>query len=490
MLFTSRVIQRLRTEHLRRPWPAPVTVALLPVTAEPDAAQFARELAAQLAAHGRVAVLDSAAPQITAAAAGTTPQDAREADARVALAIDAVEAGHDFVLLVADAGPSDWTRSCVHHADEILLLADATATPAVSALERSELLDGGARLEAAQILVLLHPAGARVARGARAWRERRPVAGHVNLRRGHAPDLARLARIVARKAVGLVLAGGGARGFAHLGIWRKLREAGVELDFVGGTSIGALMAVPIAADLPIDEALPIARRAFANNPSSDYNLLPLVSLIKGGRMKRAMRGALAEIAGGEVDIEEMWKSYFCVASNYSQAREQVIGGGGLERAMRATAAIPGAFPPVVMDGDLLCDGGTFNNLPVDAMRQVRGVGCVIGVDLGVHSARRLEFEDVPGSWELLLDRLRPRAKRRYRLPSLVSYLLNVTILYSVSRRDEVRRASDVYFNPPLYKVGLLDWSRFEAIVGQGEAHAVEVLAGLDARQRALLGLAA
>ncbi|HRZ01130.1 MAG TPA: cyclic nucleotide-binding domain-containing protein [Burkholderiaceae bacterium] len=490
MLFTSRVIQRLRTEHLRRPWPAPVTVALLPVTAEPDAAQFARELAAQLAAHGRVAVLDSSAPQIAAAAAGATPQDAREADARVALAIDAVEAGHDFVLLVADAGPSDWTRNCVHHADEILLLADATATPAVSALERSELLDGGARLEAAQILVLLHPAGARVARGARAWRERRPVAGHVNLRRGHAPDLARLARIVARKAVGLVLAGGGARGFAHLGIWRKLREAGVELDFVGGTSIGALMAVPIAADLPIDEALPIARRAFANNPSSDYNLLPLVSLIKGGRMKRAMRGALAEIAGGEVDIEEMWKSYFCVASNYSQAREQVIGGGGLERAMRATAAIPGAFPPVVMDGDLLCDGGTFNNLPVDAMRQVRGVGCVIGVDLGVHSARRLEFEDVPGSWELLLDRLRPRAKRRYRLPSLVSYLLNVTILYSVSRRDEVRRASDVYFNPPLYKVGLLDWSRFEAIVGQGEAHAVEVLAGLDARQRALLGLAA
>ncbi|MFM2446021.1 MAG: hypothetical protein RI936_468 [Pseudomonadota bacterium] len=490
MLFTSRVIQRLRTEHLRRPWPAPVTVALLPVTAEPDAAQFARELAAQLAAHGRVAVLDSSAPQITAAAAGAAPQDAREADARVALAIDAVEAGHDFVLLVADAGPSDWTRSCVHHADEILLLADATATPAVSALERSELLDGGARLEAAQILVLLHPAGARVARGARAWRERRPVAGHVNLRHGHAPDLARLARIVARKAVGLVLAGGGARGFAHLGIWRKLREAGVELDFVGGTSIGALMAVPIAADLPIDEALPIARRAFANNPSSDYNLLPLVSLIKGGRMKRAMRGALAEIAGGEVDIEEMWKSYFCVASNYSQAREQVIGGGGLERAMRATAAIPGAFPPVVMDGDLLCDGGTFNNLPVDAMRQVRGVGCVIGVDLGVHSARRLEFEDVPGSWELLLDRLRPRAKRRYRLPSLVSYLLNVTILYSVSRRDEARRASDVYFNPPLYKVGLLDWSRFEAIVGQGEAHAVEVLAGLDARQRALLGLAA
>ena len=489
MFFTSRVIQRLRTEHLRRPWPAPVTVALMPVTAGLDAVQFARDLAAQLKAHGRVAVLDSSAAPV-AAALGAASEGGREADARVALAIDTVEAGHDFVLLLADAGPSAWTRSCVHHADEILLLADATQSPVVSALEQAELVDGGARLEAAQILVLVHPAEARVARGARAWRERRPVAGHVNLRRDHAPDLARLARILARKAVGLVLAGGGARGFAHLGIWRKLREAGVEIDFVGGTSIGALMAVPIAADMPIDEALGMAHRAFGHSPTSDYNLLPLVSLIKGGRMKAAMRGALTEIAGGEVDIEELWKSYFCVASNYSQAREQVIAGGVLERAMRATAAIPGALPPVVMDGDLLCDGGTFNNLPVDAMRQMRGVGCVIGVDLGVHSARRLEFDDVPGSWELLADRLRPRSKRRYRLPSLISYLLNVTILYSVSRRDEVKRASDVYFNPPLYKVGLLDWSRFDAIVGQGEAHAAEVLAGLDARQRALLGLAA
>ncbi|MCU0765743.1 MAG: patatin, partial [Burkholderiaceae bacterium] len=146
-------------------------------------------------------------------------------------------------------------------------------------------------------------------------------------------------------------------------------------------------------------------------------------------------------------------------------------------------------PPVLRDGELLCDGGTFNNFPVDAMREVRGVGCVIGVDLGVRSARRLDFDEVPGSWALLVDRLRPRRRRRYRLPSLMSYLLNITILYSVSRQDEARRLTDLYFNPPLYKVGLLQWERFDAIVRQGEEHAVEVLDRLGVAQKAALGLA-
>ena len=99
----------------------------------------------------------------------------------------------------------------------------------------------------------------------------------------------------------------------------------------------------------------------------------------------------------------------------------------------------------------------------------------------------MDFDEVPGSWTLLADRLRPRRRRRYRLPSLVSYLLNITILYSISRQDESRRLTDLYFNPPLYKVGLLQWDRFDAIVRQGEEHAAEVLDGLGPVQKAALG---
>jgi NTE family protein len=72
-------------------------------------------------------------------------------------------------------------------------------------------------------------------------------------------------------------------------------------------------------------------------------------------------------------------------------------------------AIPGALPPVLHDGDLLCDGGTFNNFPVDVMRGLRGVGQVIGVDLSFRKPRKIDLDEVPGTWALLRDRLRPRA---------------------------------------------------------------------------------
>jgi NTE family protein len=93
---------------------------------------------------------------------------------------------------------------------------------------------------------------------------------------------------VSRTAIGLVLAGGGARGFAHLGIWRALRERGVDIDVVGGTSIGAMMAALIAFDQPFDKAIDVTRRAFGSNPTGDFNLLPLVSLIKGRRVRKAV----------------------------------------------------------------------------------------------------------------------------------------------------------------------------------------------------------
>ena len=144
-------------------------------------------------------------------------------------------------------------------------------------------------------------------------------------------------------------------------------------------------------------------------------------------------------------------------------------------------AIPGALPPELHEGDLLCDGGTFNNYPADLMRNRRGIGKVIGVDLALRKARRIELEEMPGPWALLRDRLRPRRLRRFRLPSLTAFLMNVTILYSSSRQQQARKLTDLYFNPPLERVGMLQWDRFDQIVQQGQAHANEVLAAMSAQ---------
>jgi NTE family protein len=247
---------------------------------------------------------------------------------------------------------------------------------------------------------------------------------------------------------------------------------------VGGTSIGAVMAVAVASDRPVGAVSALVGRAFALNPTGDPNWLPLLSLLKGRRLKRVIGRALDEMLGFDADIEDLWKSYYCVASNFSQAREERLVRGNLARAVRASVSIPGALPPVVLDGDLLCDGGSFDNFPVDAMLAQRGVGQVIGVDLDTRKPRRIEHDEAPSSWALLLDRLRPRAQRRYRFPSLLAYLMNVTILVSSSRRQAVQRLTDLCFVPPLERVGMLQWAKSDTIVRQGHAYAVEVLDGL------------
>lgn len=493
LALTRQTVQRLRAGPSQVAWQRPVTMALLPISGGVDAAAFGRTLAHALAAHGRVVTVDAAALDAALGPGSAQSEPGADAarDARIAHWLDVQERSHEMLLLVADATDTAWTGRCCRRADEVLLLADAGAPPALHVSETRYLMQR-TRSEAPEILLLLQPADARLPSGTQAWLARRPVSQHLHLRRGHAGDLARLARIQARQAVGLVLAGGGARGFVHLGVLQALQEAGVPVDFVGGTSMGAMMSALIATDRPAADLVAVARHAFRTNPTGDYNLLPMLSLIRGQRMRRAIAATLERISGrpdgAQWRAEDLWLNWFCVASNFSQAREEVLDRGPLDLALRASAAIPGALPPVLRDGDLLCDGGTFNNFPVDVMRRVRGVGHVIGVDLAVPNRRRLPQTEVPSPWVLLWDRLRPGRRRRLRFPSLMSYLMNVTILYSASRGDRARRQADWVLQPPLPRVGMLQWNRLDDIVRQGHAHAREALAKLPPATRRRFGL--
>lgn len=491
VVMTRQIIEHLRSrqEHFRAA--RPVTIALVPVSKGVDVSAFAQSLARHLARAGRVSILDAAAVD-AALGQDMARQPAADAESsmQVAMRMNEVEATNDFVLLAADDAPTPWTVRCCRGADEILLLADATQSPGLHPTETEYLMRREGRVESAEILVLLHPRDTRSPRRTRAWLDRRPVTEHLHARPDVDADMARLARIESHTAIGLVLAGGGARGLAHLGVYRALRERGVEVDYVGGTSIGAVMAALVASDRHVDEVIGVARKWFSTNPTGDFNLLPLLSLIKGRRMRRAIDGGIGELWGFDPEVQDLWKSYYCVASNYSQAGEHALRNGSLGKALRASSAIPGALPPVVHDGDLLCDGGTFNNFPVDIMQRARGIGTVIGVDLSTHKARRYDSDEVPDNWSLLRDRMRPYKMRRYRFPSLLSYLMNVQILYSISRQEGKRKLTDLYFNPPLERVGMLQWDRFDDIVKQGYAHAVETLDRLAPHELARLRAAA
>lgn len=507
MALTRQAIRRLKAHRASQPHARPITIGLLPVSAGVDLAGFAARLARQLQAFGRVEVIDGLQVERELHSPERTlgPQALSDINRRIAMLLDRIEARAEFVLLLADNGPSAWTARCCRDADEILLLADATQPPALHATEKVCLMgaeraarqaaamvdfDPGAlrparrstdalpsaSTQVAEVLVLLHADDAPAPRGTRAWLDRRPLADHQHVRPGIEADMARLARLLNRSATGLVLAGGGARGLAHLGVVRALKEHGITIDCVGGTSIGAVMATYVASDRPWPAVMANARRAFSTNPTGDFNPVPWLSIFRGHRLRRILADAVHELVGFDADVEDLWKPMFCIATNYSHAREQVLRRGRLVKTLLASTSIPGALPPVLHEGELLCDGGSFNNFPVDVMQAQRGIGTVIGIDLDFRQPLKVELDDVPSGWALFLDQWRPLRKRRYRLPSLPAYLMTVMVLYSISRSRRSRGLTHLYFNPPLDRVGLLQWHRFDRIVQRGYEHGMSVLA--------------
>lgn len=481
--MTRQVIDRLKRVSSRAPLSRPVAIAIADITAGADAAAFARELRYALAPHGATMVVDSAWIDERVGevgAASVTEPDAPQAR-RVAHLLEQVETEHQFVLLVADPGPSGWTRRCLRHCDEILLVADADAPETRHAIEQECLPHPGTeRGEIRQTLVLLHDDGRTAPARTARWFEGRAVSRHLHLRRGLARDWRRLGRILSGNAVGLVLSGGGARGFAHLGVLRALEEQEIEFDLVGGTSIGAVMGAFAAMDVPTDELVRRARKAFRANPTRDFNPVPMLSLIRGDRLKQVIDRAVDESCGPEAGIEDLWKTFFCVSSNYSSARESVNTRGPLARTIRASVSIPGALPPVMLDGELHIDGGTFNNFPADVMRRM-GAARVVGVNLLRDRQVRFELADVPGAFSLLRDKL---LGRRHKLPSIMSLLLNASMMNSYARQKEVQALVDLYFAPEVHRFGMLEWGAFDKVVAAGYTHATQVLAEI-ARENGL-----
>lgn len=472
--MTRLIIERLKRASQGRVHPAaPAAFGITAITAGVDLPGFARRLAAELGAHGKTII-------VTAAQLGEWLGDSEAAQApmndlvhsrRVAAKLEEIERDHRFVLLVADAHASEWTRRSLRHCDRILLVADADGDGEPHPIEQACLAAEVDKGEISRTLVLLHPGDRRMPTGTRRWFAGRTLENHVHLRAGNEKDWSRLGRILGGRAVGLVLSGGGARGFAHLGVMQALEEAGMPFDLVGGASIGSAMAAYAAMDLPMRTVIELARQAFRLNPTGDFNLVPMISLIAGRRLRRILDAGVFAACGDQVDIEDLWKGFFCVSSNYSAACESVLERGPLSKSLRASVAIPGALPPVVIDGDLHIDGGTFNNFPTDVMDRF-GAARIVGVNLLRDRGVKYAFDELPGAMTLLRDKL---IGRRHRLPSLMSLMLNASMMNSYARLKESQRFVDLYFAPEVHRYGMLDWTQFDRLVQAGYDYARQVI---------------
>jgi NTE family protein len=371
------------------------------------------------------------------------------------------EAAHDVVFYRGDTPDSPWTHQCLRQADRIFLLARVDQPLPEKSLEMPAFKERASGLPQ---LLLLHPTDKSQNIPEHFAVRSGLFESHHHVRTGKPDDIKRLARFIAGRAVGIVLAGGGARGFAHIGVVKALMEAGVPFDNIGGTSMGALIAAGLACEWSIEELTDRMRDAFVKgNPLNDYTI-PLIALVRGKKVS-----SLLERNYGDLRIEELPKPFFCVSSDLTTGKVHVHRAGVLWRALRASVALPGILPPVTYHGHLLVDGGVMNNLPVDIMAE-RSSGPIIASDVTGEidlKARDDKYGERPWWWLI--------GQRMAGTPSIVSILMRSGTVGSEVQRRFAREQANYMFEPPLMGVGLRDWRAFDRCVAEGYEHALRVI---------------
>ncbi len=370
------------------------------------------------------------------------------------------ESRYDYILFESDIWASPWTRRCISHGDQIFLAGLAGENPDIGSIEKRFLGEGSLVTEVRQTLVLLHrEPGFSFAR-TKQWLGPRQIKIHHHVCLRNDQDMERLARFATNRAVGLVLGGGGARGFAHIGVIRALKEAKIPIDIVGGTSMGAAISAQHAMGWDLETIMETNHNAWIKgNPFKDYTL-PIYSVLTGRQVNKILKEAF-----GDTRIEELPINFFCVSSNLTEARPLVHQQGSLWKAVRASGSLPGIFQPWIHDSNLLVDGGIMNNLPGDVMKKLFN-GFVFLVDVSPVQSIKIDNNTRLSPWSAALKKILPFSTPQ-KAPTMLNILIRTTLLSSVVKRDQVKKNADLYFEPPVEAFGLLEFKAMEEIIETG-----------------------
>ncbi|MDA8435151.1 MAG: DHA2 family efflux MFS transporter permease subunit [Actinomycetales bacterium] len=410
------------------PVPAPRLVAVVALGAGAPAAEVAEHLGAHLSRTLRVS------------APGRIDPDG----------LERAERDHDRVLLVADDPGDDWWTMCVRQADHLVLVARPDApVPDGPPLGRSDadlVLVGSPR-----------PAGERV----RAWAAALdPWQVTVSDGPTLGTDLRALGARLAGRSVGVVMAGGGARAFAHLGVLHELTEAGVVVDRVAGASVGSIVAALWATGRTPQEVEDVVYAEMVRGrPFSDYTL-PIASIAKGRRVEKALRRHF-----GDLTIEELPRRLLCATTDLQSRTTYDLRCGPVVDAVLASVALPVLFPPRPAGQRLLADGGILDNLPVRLLTE-RDEGPVLAVNIGM-GGNGAPRRSGPGA--------AAAAPRPVRVPALGETLMRTIFIGSGGAAEHARAAGAVVVTPSTMGVGLLEFHQLDTMVESGRAAARAVL---------------
>lgn len=273
--------------------------------------------------------------------------------------------------------------------------------------------------------------------------------------------------------VGLVLSGGGAKGFAHIGVLKEIDKAGIQLDYIGGTSMGAILGGLYAAGysgIQIEEfvkntdfinllrdRLPRSSSPFFEKEYGENTAISLpvnkgaIGLPKGVSKGQNMLNLLLELFApveGVRDFSKLPIPFFCIATDVETGGQVLLEKGSLPLALRASGSFPTLLNPVEVNKQLLIDGGVANNFPADVMR-AKGMDIIIGVDV------------------------QGRLYEKEKLTSVIA-ILNQIVSYQMYNKSTLEKEKiDVYIHPEIYNYNVVDFAKKEEILVKGDEEAVK-----------------
>lgn len=415
--------------------PAPKTTAFIPLQEEVNLDLLAEVVRRAFGPLLDVAVLDQhTAEQGSAAGWGHT--------------LDALEQEHDRVLLVAQSTDTPWRRFCVRQADRLVCVTRPELPPHDRPMPRLRGCD----------LVLVGPEYP--AEIADAWIDRlKPRSRHrvwTTPESVRVPDALRAARRLAGRSLGLVLGGGGARGYAHLGVLEVLEENGISVDRIGGTSMGGIVASLYAYGLNAEQRRRAAAAFFSRRVRHRYQVPPRSALARTEGAEEMMNKVF-----GDAMIETLPIDLYTVAADMVEAEMVVQRRGRVADAALSTARIPAMLPPGRFDGRLLVDGGLIRNLPVGVMADMEE-GPVVAIEVGGR------FEPEIGD-----DGLRG-------LPGVGETLMRSVLLGSAATAESVTSRADLLIEPEVSGLKMLAFHEIDKAVEIGRRAAEENLKAIRA----------
>lgn len=279
---------------------------------------------------------------------------------------------------------------------------------------------------------------------------------------------------IKRPKIGLVLSGGGAKGFAHIGVLKVLEEAGIKIDYIGGTSMGSVIGGLYASgynasqidsifkqtnfDELINDYIPRSSKNFYGKKNDELYaiVLPFSNFRVGipealskGMYNYNLLSSLTRNVRHVRDFNKLPTPFLCIGTNIETGEEVLLNKGNLVQAMMASSAFPSLFTPVEIDGNLLVDGGVVNNYPIQEVRNL-GADIIIGVDV----------QD-----DLL---------KRKNLKNATRILVQITNLQSIEKMKNKIKDTDVYIRPDIRDFGVISFDRGEEIIRKGEEAAFAV----------------